>query len=125
MIERLPITRMGRRGDGIADGDNGPIYVPYALPGETAEVEEWPGHPDRRRLIAVEAPSAERIAAICPHFGVCGGCALQHWEHGRYRGWKRGLVVEAMEQAGLATAGVVDPLVDAHGEGRRRAVFHG
>src|SRR5579871_6750243 len=83
MIERLAITRMGHRGDGIADGETGPIYVPYTLPGETAEVEDWPGHPDRRRLINVEAPSAERIAAICPHFGVCGGCALQHWERER------------------------------------------
>ena len=116
---------MGHRGDGIADGDNGPIYVPYSLPGETAEVEDWPGHPDRRRLVGVETPSADRIAAICPHFGICGGCALQHWEHGRYREWKRGLVVEALEQAGLATTGnVVDPLVDAHGDGRRRVVFH-
>jgi len=116
---------MGHRGDGIAEGEGGPIYVPYTLPGETAEVEDWPGHPDRRRLIRVEVPSAERIAAICPHFGICGGCALQHWEHARYREWKRGLLVEALEQAGLATAAdVVDLLVDAHGEGRRRAVFH-
>jgi len=116
---------MGHRGDGIAEGEGGPIYVPYTLPGETAEVEDWPGHPDRRRLIRVEVPSAERIAAICPHFGICGGCALQHWEHARYREWKRSLLVEALEQAGLATAAdVVDPLVDAHGEGRRRAVFH-
>jgi 23S rRNA (uracil1939-C5)-methyltransferase len=124
MIERLTITRMGHRGDGIAEGEGGPVYVPYTLPDETAEVEDWPGHPDRRRLVKVEAPSAERIAPICPHFGVCGGCALQHWEHARYREWKRGLVVEALDHAGLAAAGVVDPLVDAHGEGRRRAVFH-
>jgi 23S rRNA (uracil1939-C5)-methyltransferase len=124
MIERLTITRMGHRGDGIAEGEGGPVYVPYTLPGETAEVEDWPGHPDRRRLVKVEAPSAERIAPICPHFGVCGGCALQHWEHARYREWKRGLVLDALDQAGLAAAGVVDPLVDAHGEGRRRAVFH-
>jgi 23S rRNA (uracil1939-C5)-methyltransferase len=125
MIERIAIVRIGHRGDGIAEGDGGPIYVPCTLPGETAEVEDWPGHPDRRRLVAVETPSAERIVPICPHFGVCGGCALQHWEHARYRAWKRGLVVEALAQAGLsAPADVVDPIVDAHGEGRRRAVFH-
>jgi 23S rRNA (uracil1939-C5)-methyltransferase len=126
VIERLAIARMGRRGDGIADGETGPIYVPCTLPGETAEVEDWPGHPDRRRLVAVEVPSPERIAPICPHFGTCGGCAVQHWELSRYREWKRGLVVEALEQAGLATAAgaLVDPLLDAHGEGRRRAVFH-
>jgi 23S rRNA (uracil1939-C5)-methyltransferase len=66
------------------------------LPGETVEVEGVAGHPDRRRLLRVEQPSAERIAPICPHFGVCGGCALQHWDAARYRAWKRDLVVEAL-----------------------------
>ena len=121
MTERLSIVRLGHRGDGIADAAE-PIYVPYALPGETVEVEDWPGHPDRRQLLRVEAASADRIATICPHFGVCGGCAVQHWAWDRYREWKRNLVVSALETAGLATA--VDDLIDAHGDGRRRAVFH-
>jgi 23S rRNA (uracil1939-C5)-methyltransferase len=122
VVERLDIETLGHRGDGIAAGESGPLYVPYALPGETVEVEAWPGHPDRRHLIRVETASAERIAPVCPHFGTCGGCALQHWATDRYREWKRGLVAEALAQARLDAA--VDPLVDAHGEGRRRAVFH-
>jgi 23S rRNA (uracil1939-C5)-methyltransferase len=126
MIERLAIARVGRRGDGIAQGPAGPLYVPYTLPGETAEVDAWPGHPDRRHLVKIEAASPQRIAAICPHFGTCGGCALQHWAPAPYRDWKRGLVVEALAEMGFdaAVAESVDPLVEAHGEGRRRAVFH-
>jgi 23S rRNA (uracil1939-C5)-methyltransferase len=96
--------------------------VPYSLPGETADVDPWPGHPDRRHLIRVETPSPERIAPVCPHFGICGGCALQHWATARYRDWKRALVTQALAQAGLDAP--VDDLIDAHGEGRRRAVFH-
>jgi len=122
VVERLTISRIGHRGDGIADGPDEPIYVPGALPGETVEVEAVPGHPDRRALLRVEQASAERTAPICPHFGVCGGCALQHWDASPYRAWKRGLVVEALRQAGL-DAPVAD-LIDAHGEGRRRATFH-
>lgn len=122
MTERLTIAALGRRGDGVANADGGPIYVPYALPGETIEVEGWPGHPDRRRLLRVETPSAERIAPICQHFGICGGCALQHWSWPAYRAWKRDLVVAALAAAGLNAP--VDDLIDAHGEGRRRAVFH-
>ena len=125
MTERLAIAELGHRGDGVARTQAGLVYVPYTLPGETAEVEEWPGHPDRRRLVKIEAASQERVAAICPHFGACGGCALQHWAAAPYREWKRGLVVVALAQAGFAAAGaLVDPLIDAHGEGRRRAVFH-
>jgi 23S rRNA (uracil1939-C5)-methyltransferase len=122
MVERLEIKRLGRRGDGIADTPAGPLYVPYVLPGETAEVDVWPGHPDRRRLVRVDVASPERVAPICPHFGTCGGCALQHWDTARYRDWKRGLVVEALAWAGIDTS--VDEVIDAHGEGRRRAVFH-
>jgi hypothetical protein len=45
------------------------IYVPYTLGGETIEVAAVPGHhPDRRRLIKIEAASVERITPILPHF---------------------------------------------------------
>jgi 23S rRNA (uracil1939-C5)-methyltransferase len=122
VVERIVIARLGHRGDGAADGAAGAIYVPGALPGETVEVEEVAGHPDRRRLLQVERPSPERVAPICPHFGVCGGCAVQHWQDAQYRAWKRDLVVAALRQARLE-APVAD-LIDAHGDGRRRAVFH-
>jgi len=100
VTEHLAITRIGRLGDGISDLPEGPLYVPYALPGETVEVEQWPGHGDRRQLIKVETASPERIAPVCPHFGICGGCALQHWTGARYRQWKRSLVVDALAQVG-------------------------
>lgn len=113
---------IGRRGDGIALAAGSPIYVPYALPGETVEVEPWPGHPDRRHLLRVDAASPDRVAPICPHFTACGGCALQHWSAEPYRAWKRNLVVDALRQAGIDAA--VDDLIDAHGDGRRRVVLH-
>jgi 23S rRNA (uracil1939-C5)-methyltransferase len=122
VAERLAIKWIGRFGDGVAEGAGGAVYVPGALPGETVEVEAVAGHPDRRRLLRVEAASGERIAPICPHFGVCGGCAVQHWEATRYRAWKRGVVVDALRLVGLDPP--VRELIDAHGEGRRRVVLH-
>jgi 23S rRNA (uracil1939-C5)-methyltransferase len=122
LVERLTIDELGNRGDGVARGEAGPIYVPYALPGETVEVDPWPGHPDRRNLLRVETASPARIAAICPHFGVCGGCALQHWDAAPYRAWKRDTVAAQLRHAGIAAT--VADVIDAHGEGRRRAVLH-
>ena len=122
MVERLLIARLGARGEGVADTVAGAVYVPHALPGEIVEAEPWPGHADRRRLTKVEIASPERITPVCGHFGVCGGCALQHLATARYRDWKRGLVVAALARAGVDAP--VDDLIDAHGEGRRRAVFH-
>ena len=122
MVERLAIDHVGHRGDGVALADGEAVYVPYTLGGETAEVAPVPGHPDRRRLLAVEHASPERVAPFCPHFGVCGGCAIQHWEMERYRAWKHQLVVETLKQAKLACE--VSPLIDAHGLGRRRITLH-
>jgi 23S rRNA (uracil1939-C5)-methyltransferase len=131
LVERLAIDHIGRRGDGVAYGADGgaPIYVPYALPGEIVEADPWPGHPDRRNLLRIETASSERIDPICPHFGVCGGCAVQHWRRERYRAWKRDLVVTALAEAGIAAPAdlggeLVGDLIDAHGEGRRRCVLH-
>ena len=122
MPERLTIARLAHRGDGIAQTPAGPVFVPCTLPGETVMAEPVPGQPDRRNLLTVESASLERIAPICPHFGACGGCAMQHWQSGRYREWKRELVVTTLSQAGIDAP--MDALIDAHGDGRRRATFH-
>lgn len=122
MVERLAIERLGHRGDGIADTAGGPLYVPYTVPGDVVDAEPVSGHPDRRHLLRIVTPSPDRVAPFCPHFGVCGGCAIQHWREDLYRIWKRGLVTTALQQAGVAAE--IGDLIDAHGAGRRRAVFH-
>lgn len=122
VTEQLTIHRLGHRGDGIADTPTGPVYVPYALPGETVTVTPVAGHPDRRHLVHVDQASHERVAPICKHFTQCGGCAMQHWSLAEYHRWKRALVIETLAQAGLAVP--VEPMIDAHGAGRRRAVLH-
>jgi 23S rRNA (uracil1939-C5)-methyltransferase len=122
VVERVAIDAIAHRGDGVARLDGGAIYVPYTLPGEIVEVEPVQGHPDRRHLLRVERASPERIAPICPHFGICGGCAIQHWRDDRYRDWKRAQIIETLAAAGLDAP--VGELVDAHGRGRRRMVLH-
>ncbi len=122
VTEQLTIARLGHRGDGVAETAEGPVYVPYTLPGEIVTVDTVAGHPDRRHLLHVEKRSHERAEPVCKHFGTCGGCALQHWSLAEFHLWKRSLVVEALAQANILAP--VSDLIDAHGAGRRRAVFH-
>jgi 23S rRNA (uracil1939-C5)-methyltransferase len=117
--ERLVIDRVGHRGDGIAASATGQVYIPYTLPGETVLISRSGDRGGLRRNVS---PSPDRIAPICPYFGICGGCALQHWREENYRAWKRDLVAAALAHESI-TAPVGD-LVDAHGEGRRRIVLH-
>jgi len=122
VVERLVIDHVGHRGDGVAFADGQRVYVPYTLGGETIEAASLSGHPDRRRLLQVESASPERVTPFCPHFGICGGCAIQHWQADRYRAWKRDIVIETLAQAKLICE--VYPLIDAHGLGRRRITLH-
>jgi len=122
VTEQFTIERLGHRGDGIADTAVGPAFVPFTLPGELVTVEPVPGHPDRRHLLQIDMPSQQRVEPVCPHFGICGGCALQHWALPQQHQWKRELVIEALAHQGITAH--VNPLIDAHGDGRRRAVLH-
>ncbi|MEA2794731.1 MAG: rRNA (uracil1939-C5)-methyltransferase [Bradyrhizobium sp.] len=122
VVERLVIDHVGHRGDGVAVVDGQMAYVPYALAGETVEVAPVPGQPDRRRLLQVEHASPQRITPFCPHFAICGGCAIQHWDTEHYRAWKRDIVVATLAQAKIVCD--VAPLIDAHGLGRRRITLH-
>ncbi|MFS8038662.1 class I SAM-dependent RNA methyltransferase [Xanthobacter sp. AM11] len=113
------IQRVGAQGDGLARGPDGPLFASYVLPGERVL-----GHADNDRLVveAVIAPSPDRTAPACAHFGRCGGCLLQHWAPAPYLAWKREMVADALAREGLETE--IRPVVDAHGAGRRRVIFH-
>ena len=113
------IESLGARGGGLAEGPAGPVEIAGALPGERVRAHLAGARGD---LVETLAASPERIAPICRWFGVCGGCAAQHMGPGLYAAWKRGLLTESLARAGLAAP--VGMLVDAHGEGRRRATFH-
>ncbi len=118
-MDRFDILRLGHRGDGIAEKNGKTLFIAGALPGESVRAE---GPDDRLELIEVLKASPQRITPVCPAFLACGGCAVQHLEEPAYRAWKRGIVVTALEQAGLDAP--VDDLVDAHGVGRRRLTLH-
>jgi 23S rRNA (uracil1939-C5)-methyltransferase len=122
VVERLVIHHVGHRGDGVAFADGQALFVPYALGGETVEVEPVADHPDRRQLSRIEHASPERIEPFCGYFGGCGGCAIQHWQPQAYRAWTRQIVIDTLAHGGIECR--VEELLDAHGAGRRRITVH-
>jgi 23S rRNA (uracil1939-C5)-methyltransferase len=115
----LTIERLGQRGEGVARTEQGNVFVPYAVPGDIVRAEIAG---EFGRLVEVVTPSPDRETPFCPYYGTCGGCAIQGYREDAYREWKRALIVDALAHAGVDAA--VDSLIDAHGEGRRRATFH-
>ena len=120
-MTELLIERLGHRGDGVATAADGrPLFVPYALAGETVEVDIDGGS---ARLGRVVAASPDRIDPACRHFGTCGGCLLQHIAPAPYADFKRRLVVDALADRGLTPEVGETHLVPPHS--RRRATFAG
>jgi 23S rRNA (uracil1939-C5)-methyltransferase len=112
----LLVETMGAHGDGIAAG---PVYVPLTLPGERVRAAV---QGERGELEAVLQPSPERVAPPCPHFGACGGCALQHWAHAPYLAWKIDQVRRTLARERLETA--FAPAYAAPPGARRRFALH-
>ncbi|PDT85517.1 class I SAM-dependent RNA methyltransferase [Sinorhizobium sp. BJ1] len=120
----VTINRLGAQGDGIAQTEEGPVFAPFTLPGETVALAVNKTH---GTLISLKQASPERVEPKCRHFGpdgvngTCGGCTLQHASDALYHAFKRNLVIDALKSKGLAPA--VAPLVIARPGERRRAVF--
>lgn len=107
--------RLGAQGDGIASGDDGEHFVPFALPGERVRATPQ-GLPE-----VLPPPSPDRRAPICKHFGICGGCVAQHMSDALYADWKRGVVIDALRRRGITAD--VTPLARVPKASRRRAVL--
>ena len=122
--ETVKIARLGAEGDGVADSSSGPIYVPFALPGEEVAIARVK---NQGTIMSIQTASPDRIAPVCIHFGpdgengTCGGCSLQHLAASPYQAFKRDLVINALKSKGLTPE--VGPLITAEPGQRRRAVF--
>jgi 23S rRNA (uracil1939-C5)-methyltransferase len=112
----LLIEAVAGEGDGMAAG---PVYAPFTLPGERVRVG---GGGERRDLLEVLQPSAERVEPVCPHFGICGGCALQHWAHEPYLDWKIERLVGTLARQQIETE-ILRPFAATPGT-RRRLALH-
>jgi 23S rRNA (uracil1939-C5)-methyltransferase len=77
--ETAEVVGLTHEGEGIVRAGK-TVFVAGALPGETVSFERTRTHRrhDEGRLLEVLRPAPQRVAPRCAHFGVCGGCALQH-----------------------------------------------
>lgn len=115
-MREITIDRLGREGDGLAGG----IRAAFTLPGEQVR---GPVAAGRMAPVEILAPSPERVAPVCRHFGACGGCALQHASDDFLAGWKEGTIARALAARGLACE--IRPTLTSPPRSRRRAVLAG
>jgi 23S rRNA (uracil1939-C5)-methyltransferase len=98
----LSIEKILYGGDGLAHADGNTVFVPQVLPGEhvRAEVRTRKKKLIHAKLLEVRQPSPQRIAAACPHFGVCGGCHFQHIAYPEQVRLKKEILRETLARLG-------------------------
>ena len=84
LLNQEPVTTtietLSHDGRGITHINGKTVFVVGGLPGETLQFEylRQRGSFDEARAIDIIAPGPGRVEPKCAHFGVCGGCSLQH-----------------------------------------------
>lgn len=116
MVEEAVIETLGSQGDGVTPEG---VFVPRSLPGEVVRIVPN-GH--RAVLSEIVRSAPDRVSPICQHYGICGGCAVQHASDGLVAGWKQALVHKALAARGIE--GIeIRPIQTSPPKSRRRAVF--
>ncbi len=110
-------------GEGVVRGGK-TVFVPGALPGERIRLRRTRRHRqhDEGELLEVLTPSPERVTPRCVHFGVCGGCALQHLAPAAQLAAKEAELKSTLERvARVAPTRWLEPLTGPVWAYRRRA----
>ncbi len=94
------VSDFGSAGEGVVKDGSYPVFVPYAIKGETVSARITYAKKDFAfgELIEVLSPSNDRIKPVCPYFGRCGGCDLQHISRDLQLELKRQSVVNALRK---------------------------
>jgi 23S rRNA (uracil1939-C5)-methyltransferase len=112
---------VARRPDGHASAGK-TVFVSGALPGERVRVQQTGRQRsfDEARVLEVLQASADRVEPRCPHFGTCGGCALQHLDAGKQIHAKQRVLLENLERIGHVHPDAVLPALTGAAWGYRR-----
>jgi 23S rRNA (uracil1939-C5)-methyltransferase len=122
--EVAQVIDLAHDGRGVAKVDGKTVFVDDALPGELVEFvrRRRQRRFDEARLARVLSMSPDRVVPPCPHFGVCGGCVLQHLAAPRQIELKQSILRDNLERIGRVEPGVLlPPLVSPATGYRRRA----
>jgi 23S rRNA (uracil1939-C5)-methyltransferase len=98
----ITIEKLIYGGEGLAHHDGSTVFVPFVLPAERVVVEtvEQKKKFVRGRVERILQAAPERVAARCPHFGICGGCDYQHIPYEAQLQFKAEILRETLRRIG-------------------------
>ena len=118
------VTSLSHDGRGVARRAGKTLFIAGALPGERVSVRNLRRRRsyDEAELDQLLTASPARVAPRCAHFGICGGCSLQHLEPSAQLRMKQEHLLEELKRIGrVEPASVLTPLSAPVWGYRRRA----
>jgi 23S rRNA (uracil1939-C5)-methyltransferase len=117
------IDSMAFGGEGILRHEGVVVFVPFAAPGDEVAVEitEVKKSFARAMLLKLNNLSPNRVEARCWHFGMCGGCQLQHVSYEKQLQLKHEWVAQALKRIGKLDVEVA-PVIGAKAKWNYRRV---
>ena len=118
------IESLDHEGRGVAHVEGKAVFIEGALPGERVAYTSFRRKPtfENARADAILKASSQRVTPRCPHFGVCGGCSMQHLEPAAQAAAKQRILEDAFWHiARLRPETVLPPIVGPSWGYRRRA----
>lgn len=112
---------MSHDGRGITRCDGKTVFITGALPGEEVlfEYQKKRGSFDEAIATSILTPSPERQKPKCSHFGICGGCSLQHLSTEGQREHKQKVLLELLKYQAHAEPQELLPPITANAWGYR------
>ena len=112
-IRTVTVESLDHEGKGVAHDDGKVIFVEGALPGEVARVRATRSKAAFEVATAehIERESSLRVTPRCPHFGVCGGCSMQHLDASAQVAAKQRVLEDNLERIGSARPEVILPAI--------------
>jgi 23S rRNA (uracil1939-C5)-methyltransferase len=123
-LQEADIVDLAHDGRGVARVDGKAVFIDGALPGEHVRFRIFKRrkHMDEAGLVEVLKASPDRVTPRCAHFGVCGGCSLQHLAPEAQLAAKQRQLLENLQRIGnVHPARVLPPLRGPDWAYRRRA----
>ena len=113
-VYNITIDAYAAEGKSIAHLDDGKVlFVENAIPGDVVnariikEKKSWA----EGKVLNLVKPSADRIDAFCPHFGVCGGCKWQMLPYEHQLKYKQQQVQDQLSRIGQVELPAIEPIL--------------
>ena len=113
LLEGVKIEAVAAEGKALFRKDDMVVFVPFVIPGDIVDVQITKKKHSyaEAEVVRMVQPSPDRIAPLCPHFGVCGGCKWQMLPYELQLAAKQQQVMDALTRIGKVELPECSPIL--------------